>query len=874
MSNPFANFLFDVPSFLIGFVAATVLWWFINALRPLLAQVRVEAAKRKEEAKSRTASGLEDNYRKMAFRQSQRSHIASALFSLDEVIQPVRLLAPPPSLEPGLPHFNDDVVSNVLPYLPNWPELAAAFDAPSLSLPQALSRGANLIITGQPGTGKTVALAHLVSQIVNRAPEAEHLHELIPFMVHVADLDLNPKKSEEILNALKDLIADEAPVFFAPRVPGFVDFAFQSGRAIFLIDGVDELPPDSIQEVAGYLKQLIKTYPKARIVTTALHEQTAGLVSLGLFPLAVMPWNAQQQDQFLNTWSELWDKYVAKEVWAQTELQQVDSFLLNTWLRIDNTGMTPLEYTLKVWGAYAGDIRGPRPVDAIATHIRRLTPTDTPLEALHILAIQSNLTASPLFDTRKGREWVKSFEPEEDVATETEETPTETMSEEANGEVSEPTAEQSPEEEPKKSGKDKKADKKKGKQQATPIAAPRTNLISKMISSGLLSAHRGNSTIRFAHPLISGYLAGQGLANFKNTGPLISQPHWTGKLTSARYLAAFGDATAVVDALLKEEDTLFARPTLTAARLLRDAPKQAPWRGKVMGALVQILQNSEQPLNLRGQAVAAFVASGDPAVGTLFRQLTALQSPDLRQLVALGSGAIHDDKSIDTLAALTQDFAPNVRQAAALALVAIGIPKALETAAHVLLSGDEETRRAVAEAFAGNTAEGHEALKDGASSQDILVRRAVVFGLARIRTPWALEMLQQMQVGDEQWVVRTAATQALEGLDNPDPRIPHYLTPPHETPWVIEFAGQHGMGVTPGQSAIDIFLLALKSEKVEEKMGAVSYLRYQTSEGVIAAFYGLLFGENYELRETVFTVLAEMAYNGVKMPSPKQYGLG
>ncbi|MEJ5226090.1 MAG: NACHT domain-containing protein, partial [Anaerolineales bacterium] len=409
MTNPFANFLFDLPSFLIGFVAATVLWWFVSALRPVLAQVRADLTKRKEETRARSSSGLEDTYRRLVFRQAQRSHIASALFSLDEILQPVRLLAPPPAIEPGLPHYNEDILSSVLPYTPAWPELGAAYDPPSLSLAEALSRGANLVITAQPGCGKSTALAALASQIANRDPAAAHLHELIPFLVHVADLDLPLKKPEDLLNGIKDKVAEDAPVFFVPRVGGFVDFAFQSGRALLLLDGVDELPPEKIQETVVYLKQLLKTYPKTRLVTTALHEQMGGLGSLGLFPLAILPWNTARQEAFLEKWAALWEKYVMVEAWAQTDIQRVDPFLLNSWIRLDNIGLTPLEYTLRVWGVYAGDILGPRPVDAIATHIRRLTPADTPPEALQILALQSNLTLAPIFDARQGREWVKSF---------------------------------------------------------------------------------------------------------------------------------------------------------------------------------------------------------------------------------------------------------------------------------------------------------------------------------------------------------------------------------------------------------------------------------------------------------------------------------
>ena len=67
---------------------------------------------------------------------------------------------------------------------------------------------------------------------------------------------------------------------------------------------------------------------------------------------------------------------MALEAWAQTGPEQVDPILLNTWLATDNHGLTPFELTLKVWGAYAGDSLGPRVLDAIATHVRRVAPAE------------------------------------------------------------------------------------------------------------------------------------------------------------------------------------------------------------------------------------------------------------------------------------------------------------------------------------------------------------------------------------------------------------------------------------------------------------------------------------------------------------------
>src|SRR5690606_14521817 len=90
--------------------------------------------------------------------------------------------------------------------------------------------------------------------------------------------------------------------------------------------------------------------------------------------------------------------------------EQVDPLLLNSWLSAGNLNLSPLELTLKVWAAYAGDSLGPHVLDAISTHIRRIAPANTPLAALETLAMQAMLSAEPVFDPRKARGWVKSFE--------------------------------------------------------------------------------------------------------------------------------------------------------------------------------------------------------------------------------------------------------------------------------------------------------------------------------------------------------------------------------------------------------------------------------------------------------------------------------
>src|SRR5215216_8059617 len=157
----------DPISFVIGFASGVFFTWLFNRVRPLLAQIRENARERREAAQVRRTSGLEDNHRRITLRHAQGMHLAASLFSLDEVLQEPRLLAPPARVEPGVIGIQEDIISQTLPYMPAFPEIAAIYRAPTLSLTEALKGGSNIVIVGAAGTGKTVALAHLASLAAN-----------------------------------------------------------------------------------------------------------------------------------------------------------------------------------------------------------------------------------------------------------------------------------------------------------------------------------------------------------------------------------------------------------------------------------------------------------------------------------------------------------------------------------------------------------------------------------------------------------------------------------------------------------------------------------------------------------------------------------
>jgi HEAT repeat protein len=845
----------DLISFVIGFASGVLFTWLLSRVRPLWAQIRESAKERREVAQVRRTSGLEDNHRRITLRRAQGMHLAASLFSLDEILQEPRLMAPPARVEPGVVGIQDDIISQTLPYMPAWPEVAAIYRAPTIGLVEAIAGGSNIVIVGVAGMGKTVALAHLASQAANLRVKLDPNADLeaVPYLYHVADLQFPFDTSKDPASPLINAASEHAPMFDLRRLPGFIQQTFKNGQALLLIDGFDELDPGGQRHVVDWFKALLQAYPRIRIVTTGCVDQLNGLISLGFSPLALIAWDTPRASSFIRQWGELWSHTIALESLPQTGPEQLDPILLNTWLTVDNNGLTPFELTLKVWGAYAGDSVGSRVLDAIATHVRRLAPTGTPVAALELLAMQVVLTLQPVFDPRQARSWVKQYDSVEDKPIQGAETVT------LSGAEEDLTLSDSQRIRIRKS---KASD-----------AVPSHGLLSKMVESGLLISHPNNK-MRFLHPVLNGYLAGQAIGDNDADTTLLALPDWDGKTIALRYLAARGDPSAIADILLKESELPLHKPSFTVARWLRDAPKEIAWRNKAFGSLLAILQAEGQPLGLRGQAMAAFVTSSDPGAATLFRQLLSSRSFELLPLAALGSGALRDVKAIDALEELMQAPSGAVRRAICLALVAIGTEKSLEAVARALLQGDEELRRAAAEALANDPVEGHAMLREGATLKDILVRRAVVHGLARVSQPWAIETLQRMQVEDDQWAVRNLANQYLEQLQNIDSRVPRPLTTPSESAWLIAFAGKQKMGIPRGGAATDVLLNAFKQGDTEERLAALPYLKRGANEGIIGAIYNGMYGEDPEVREAAFQAVEEIGADGFKLPHPNQFGLG
>ncbi len=850
MIDFFRNLQIDRLSFWLGFFAGSLIWLLLRRLGPTLQELWRWLKERMTAARTDILSGAEVRHLNDTVNRVQGLHLASHLFSLDEIFIEPHFLAPPDAVEPNVTPPQQDITESVLPFLPDWPRLASIYSAPTLSLLDALQADSHLVIMGDGGTGKTVTIAYLATQLARHAIVTGPYANRVPFFVHVNDLVFTDEQPTTSLAPIQAAISAYASTMTLPRLASFIANAFEAGRAVLLLDGFDEIPPHIQADFVHFLNLLLSEYPDTKLIITASQHLT-GLPELNFYSLALAPWDLLQRATFIQRWSARWMKYIAQPSQEGRD-EPLNPILLNGWLLVDQAPFTPLELTLKVWGAYARDIPGPTVQDSIEAYIKRLT-IDIPKgqTALEQLAAQMLFTLRSSISRKEAEQFINAFDSPGTAFDLTDET---------SRAAQEIPVDKSPSSEI------------PARRLATENTITVSRVLPELIGRGLLISQTGGR-ISIVHPIVAAYLAAKTIIEQGEGESLLGQPDWTGKNQTLRFLASHKDLGNWLTAYMRDPATdLLMKKILEASRWLTFAPSSASWTSVIVRKLAEILQNQTFPISLRARALAAMIEANLPGTDTLFRQCLSAEDPILVQLGALGSGAIRDLKAIPGLSSLLSESLPNTRRAACLALVGLGTDTALEAVASALLHADEELRVFAAEALANHPEEGYPILEEGSKLDDVLVRRAVVAGLQRVGEPWAQDILARMQLEDSQWVVQNAATQALEELSQPNSRLPKPLPELSDTPWLIAFAGERGIGIAPGKPATDLIYRALKEGSEEQQLAALQYLGRCGDQSSIIPLYEAYFTSTGEVKDAAYQALWLLDAGGLELPAPMQFG--
>jgi len=803
--------------------------------------------------------GTDVRLRNDVYRFSQKQHLAASLFSLDEIAIEPKVLTPLIQTPKSVELAPTDSVSLTIPYIPDWPEVASIYKASTLTLIEGLQGGSNIILAGHPGSGKTVALAWLACQIAHNKKGLGKLSGLLPIYIHATDIPRlfeqinagvtgtpdgitdNPGSIEkqrisklqdanEVVNMLIQAISVYASPLTIPKLPRIIESALEYQQGILIIDRADELPPIQARIILDYLELLQKKYPKLQMIIAMSYADLAEIPTLGFNLLGMAAWTDEDRNSLLERWSQQWSKWITPSL--KTQLNKVNMSYLKSWLGVDNTFLKPLEYTLKIWASFSGDIIGADGPSSIESHIRRMiSNTRNALPGLEALALRLLLSLELMANPSETDRGVLQQTPESQSSDLLE------LNEQTKSTIS-----------------------------PSDIQIPSAELrgIDSLIKNGLLRSYPG-SRVGFSHPIFFGYLAGNALADNNLINNLQSQPSWIGRNLSLYYLAQNGDVTSLIQTFLQDDDNLHTNHLLIA-RWLQVAPKNRAWRTIILRTLTSIVQKEKETISLATKIIAAMAFSGDVGVSVYFRQLLKSDHPTLKQLGALGCGILAEKKAIEDLSQLLKEKSPTSVRSACLALAAIGDKQSLEILASSLLNGTEELRRYAAEALANNPHEGQPALREGSSMDDLLVRRSVVFGLIRINQPWATKIVENLQLEDNEWVVRNAAIQAFDEVQRKASYAPTPLPDLTETRWLIEYADKNGTTIAPGKPAEQLVGKALVNGSPDEKLWAMDYFRTRCDPSTKELIYSIYSSSSGELRDSAYYLLWLMTIAGIKLP--------
>lgn len=847
---------FQAFSFWLGFLVGGLFWWLLGKLAPVFREIGKNLLEQTKSVRDSAKAGVEYHFRNDMIAHAQRMHLAAPLFALHEILIPPRIMGTPPP--PPVEGENEvkrlgDITYDAIPYMPEWPELAAAFNAPTYTLAEAAKKGTSLLVTGHAGSGKSVALAHLTELVARRAEEVGALGQRIPVLIHIGDIPATELNNAQPIAAIYAALAPYLSSRTAPKIKQHLENAFPQGRVLLLVDGLDELEQEAFLKGAGFIEGVLNLYPETQIIATASPFFTDGLAHLGLIPVAMAAWNRTQRDAFIANWGAKWTQHIQPALWnaspnskGEAVALQLEASILNNWLIIENLASTPLEITLKVWAAYAGDARGAMNVHALEAYLRRMTvDINNAATALERIALQVSLGKNPYPTEQTANRWARGLLNMDDA----EESIVPTIEGEAASEES-----------------------------GIIEGSVSRQTLPSLLNCGILIKH-ADDRVGFVHPTIGGYLAGRALATAGGSSWVQSQTDWTGKHQSLQYLAHFGTPMGSTNALANpNEDIIYHRLNFVSRWLCESlSHPKATWRIGVMRELFTLVGNPGLALGLRMRALTALLLSHDPGIPQMCKRFLQHQEPDVRQVAALGLGYLRDTKAMNELGELLYDPDLNVQRAASLALVAIGNQTALEAVATALLHGDENQQRAAAEALANHPEEGHPVLKEASTFEDLLARRAAIYGLARVPEDWAREAIDTLRAQDKEWIVRNAAEEVAKQLDQGSLYIPDPLPPLHENGWLLLYAAKSGEGIGPGRDAEQMLQRALVGGTDEERLAAMYQLKYvspETGESAISILYGTFLQEHDDLQEAAYMALRYLNVAGHDLPSPIKFGIG
>lgn len=183
---------------------------------------------------------------------------------------------------------------------------------------RSLQASHRLFVRGPAGSGKTTLLQWLAVTSASRrfAGDLADWNDIIPFFIRLREFAGRPlPRPEEFPGLVSRAIASEMP-------PRWAHEQLRRGRALVLIDGLDEVPRLERRAVHGWLADLAQTFDKARLVFTSRPHaaEPDWLRSESFQDVELQEMNLADVDAFI----EHWHRAVRTELRDEEECRKLD----------------------------------------------------------------------------------------------------------------------------------------------------------------------------------------------------------------------------------------------------------------------------------------------------------------------------------------------------------------------------------------------------------------------------------------------------------------------------------------------------------------------------------------------------------------------
>lgn len=822
----------------------------------------------------------------------QTHHTYGSAIRLEHVLIEPRFIPPAPitALEPD----EDDIdIYGDVPIVHDHPYLYAPYNIPTLRI-RDMGKGENtVVILGRRGSGRTTALQALalfsLGQVKFTPPQdsvmtaieeelsrlkaderrerleerrrqgqftterlakregmtsddlnvlekqtAPALQERSPLLVDAFNLDFDDfhkqptDPAEPLVRALQYGVSNLTRRTMARTIYRLL----MGGDALVLIDNMDYLPQERRVLTLQWLRAFIAQYNQNLIFVTYDVEGYHPLVRMGFAPVFVRAWHDQAIEDLADKYVRHWER-ITQATTRVTE-KHVQAFMAKSRVH------APFELLMRMRGSFAGidDRLGAYVADYIAQKIGRDEAWSAILGRLGQLQLDTGMIALGDLVERAYQNPLYLPGIHKDVSTEE-------TSQEADREH-QPTS------------------------QRGRIQKEQMQLMQMLEKAGLIAPVVGG--YRFIHHALASYCASLSLEDEFAVQTVAERTTWYEAIGFVAERLPIDRAVATY--LYRPREFSYWHLTQLAGWLAY-AGEDAGWRQAYLRQMGNLILAPQQYQTIRERLIASLISTRDRGVTIILQR--AFQSDDkaLQKTACFGLGAIENRTAVTPLVEKFGDSDMRLQIDAALALSAIRDEEALEILGEALMvSANEYVRRAIAEALAGNRATGYPTLYDAVKADEMLLRRAAIFGLGRIETDWALIAINEAYQRDgEEYYVQSAAEVIFLNLFRNEKDGVRAYPELGAIPWLVQWGAKQAEAQDMDDAIEAVALLDMALVYRDEtaiQVKAMQTARMLTTVENVKTLYAGLFERKGEIRNEAHRTLTHIEMQlGRGLPAPK-----